>query len=179
MKTEELKAKGFTDEQIAFIMAENGKDIAREQEKTSAQKTAAENYKSQLETAQEALKGFSGVDVAELNGKIKSLSESLAAKESEYQAKLSDMEFDSFLAAAIKESGARSDKTVKPFLDLDSLKASKNREADVKAALEAVKTENDYLFTPSEPAPMFIAKGGGGAGDNLSAVRAAMGLSNE
>lgn len=27
MKTEDLKAQGLTDEQIAFVMAENGKDI--------------------------------------------------------------------------------------------------------------------------------------------------------
>ena len=33
MKTEDLKAQGFTDEQINFIMAENGKDIKREKDK--------------------------------------------------------------------------------------------------------------------------------------------------
>ena len=31
MKTEDLKAQGLTAEQIAFVMAENGKDIKREQ----------------------------------------------------------------------------------------------------------------------------------------------------
>ena len=30
MKTEDLKAQGFTDEQIKYIMAENGKDIEAE-----------------------------------------------------------------------------------------------------------------------------------------------------
>lgn len=44
MKTEDLKAQGLTDEQIAFVMAENGKDINRE-------KVKADSYKSQLETA--------------------------------------------------------------------------------------------------------------------------------
>ena len=33
MKTEDLKAQGLTDEQIAFVMAENGKDINREKVK--------------------------------------------------------------------------------------------------------------------------------------------------
>lgn len=31
MKTEDLKAQGLTDEQIAFVMAENGKDINRKE----------------------------------------------------------------------------------------------------------------------------------------------------
>ena len=40
MKTEELKAQGLTEEQITFVMAENGKDIKREQDKAArARKT--------------------------------------------------------------------------------------------------------------------------------------------
>jgi hypothetical protein len=33
MKTVDLKAQGLTDEQITFVMAENGKDINREKVK--------------------------------------------------------------------------------------------------------------------------------------------------
>ena len=29
MKTEELKAQGLTEEQISFVMAENGKDLKK------------------------------------------------------------------------------------------------------------------------------------------------------
>ena len=32
MKTEDLKAQGLTDEQISFVMAENGKDLKKLQE---------------------------------------------------------------------------------------------------------------------------------------------------
>ena len=66
MKTEDLKAKGLTDEQIAFVMAENGKDVKREKDK-------ADSYKTQLDTAKESLKAFDGVDVAELKNKITTL----------------------------------------------------------------------------------------------------------
>ena len=55
MKTEELKAKGLTDEQIAYVMAENGKDVKREKDK-------ADTYKTQLETAKESLKAFDEQD---------------------------------------------------------------------------------------------------------------------
>ena len=38
MKTEDLKAQGLTDEQIAFVMAENGKDINRKVSPTTRNK---------------------------------------------------------------------------------------------------------------------------------------------
>ncbi len=66
MKTEDLKSQGLTDEQIAFFMAENGKDVKGEKDK-------ADSYKSQLDTAKESLKAFDGVDVAELKNKITTL----------------------------------------------------------------------------------------------------------
>lgn len=144
MKTEDLKAQGLTDEQIAFVMAENGKDVKREKDK-------ADSYKSQLETAQTALKEFDGVDVKDLQGKVKQLTTDIAAKETEYQSKLADLEFNSVLDGAISASGAKNAKVLKALLDLETLKGSKNRGEDIKSAIEAVKAENDYLFVSNEP----------------------------
>ena len=45
MKTEDLKAQGLSDEQINFVMAENGKDLKTLQDENAALKTE----KSQLE----------------------------------------------------------------------------------------------------------------------------------
>lgn len=44
MKTEDLQAQGLSEEQIKFVMAENGKDINRE-------KNRADGYKTQLDEA--------------------------------------------------------------------------------------------------------------------------------
>ena len=49
MKTEDLKSHGLTDEQIVYVMAENGKDVKREKDK-------ADSYKIQLDTAKESLR---------------------------------------------------------------------------------------------------------------------------
>lgn len=46
--------------------------------------TARDNYKEQLETAQNALKEFDGVDVKDLQGKIETLNNDLKTKETEY-----------------------------------------------------------------------------------------------
>ena len=144
MQRKFLEELGLEKDVIDKIMTENGNDI----EKIKADR---DNYKSQLETAQEALKGFEGVDVKELNSKIAQLNSDLAAKDSEYQQKIADMEFNSVLDNAITASGARNAKALKALLDVDALKSSKNQAEDIKSAIDAVKTDNGYLFNSDEP----------------------------
>ena len=107
----------------------------------------SDNYKSQLETAQTALQKFDGIDVDNLKGEIQKLTADLQKKETEYQTKLADMEFNNSLDSAITASGAKNLKAVRALLDVDTLKGSKNRDADIKNAIAAVKSENDYIFT--------------------------------
>lgn len=108
-------------------------------------------YKSQLDETQAALKGYDGVNVEELRGKISALEKTLADKETEHASKIADMEFDSELKAALTASKARNPKAVSALLDVDSLKASKNRDKDIADALEKIKSENDYLFESETP----------------------------
>ena len=110
-----------------------------------------DNYKTQLVTAQDALKKFDGVDVESLKGEIQKLTNDLQSKENEYQAKIADMEFNNSLNTAITASGAKNLKAVKALLDIDTLKDSKNRDEDIKSAIAAVKTDNDYMFKSDEP----------------------------
>ena len=109
-----LSEIGFTvpeDKKVDFekAFADNYKTVS-EVEKL---RTSRDNYKSQFETAQTALKKFEGVNVDELKGEIKKLNGDLATKETEYQTRIADMEFNSVLDGAISESGARNSKAVK------------------------------------------------------------------
>lgn len=113
-------------------------------------RTARDNYKSQLETAQNALKKFDGVNVEEMKNTIETLNSDLQKKETEYQNKIADMEFNSVLDGAITKSGAKNAKAVKALLDLEALKNSKNQAEDITKALESVKSENDFMFTDSD-----------------------------
>ena len=61
------------------------------------------------------------------------------------------MEFTAVLDNAIASSGARNAKALKALLDVDALKASKNRSDDIRSAIETAKKENDYLFVSAEP----------------------------
>ena len=144
MKREFLEGLGLEKDTIDKIMAENGSDINRE-------KAKADEYKSQLDTAKETLKGFEGVDVAQLQSEITKLNTDLANKDAEYNAKIADMEFTSMLDGAITGSKAKNSKAVKALLDLDKLKASKNQGEDIKTALEELRKSDSYLFGSDEP----------------------------
>lgn len=178
MKTDFLKDLGLTEDQIKAIMAENGKDIQREQDKAEKIESERDKYKDQLETSQNALKDFDGVDVKDLQSKIIKLNEDLKEKDTEYQGKLAEIEFNKLIDTAIAETGAKSAKAVKAFLDIDNLKTSKNQMDDIKSALEAVKTENDYLFASNEPIKNAVKSTNStqNSDNPLNAVRAAMGL---
>lgn len=150
MKREDVSKvfEGATDEQINAILDINSADIGKAKHKLEVER---DNYKDSLEAAQNALKEFENVDVKDLQGRVAQLTSDLAKKETEYKNKLSDMEFNSILDSAIAASGARNAKALKALLDLSALKESKNQSEDIKTAIEAVKSENDYLFASKEP----------------------------
>lgn len=148
MQRKFLEDLGLEKEVVDKIMDENGSDLEKAKTKLEAER---DNYKSQLETAQNALKEFEGVDIKDLQEKINTLNDDLKRKDTEYTQKIADMEFNSVLDGAINSSGAKNAKAVKALLDLESLKASKNQADDINKALEAVKTENDYMFESKEP----------------------------
>ncbi len=174
MKREDI-SKVFpeaTEDQITSLLDIHTADIGKA-------KKDGDDYKSQLDEVQKKLKEFEGVDVKELNGKIAALKQELSDKDKEYQQKMADRDFSDALKAAITAAGGRSDKAVMAMLDVDALKASKNRDADIKAALETCRKDNGYLFGKDEPIknPVGPTGGGTGGGDPLASMRAAFGLS--
>lgn len=141
-----------------------------------------DEYKSSLDTVNEKLKEFDGVDVNDLKGQITKLQGDLKAKDEEYAAKEADRLFSDTLKNAIKTAGGRNEKAVMAMLDMDVLKASKNQSEDIKKALETVKESDAYLFGSGEPFlnPVGPTGGGDNSGlNNLAAIRSAMGLPAE
>lgn len=139
MKREDLTAKGLTPEQVEFVMMEYGKEF-------NPLKVERDSYKTQLDTAQAALEGMKGVDVAGLQNQITELTTKLQGKDGEIEKIKSDFAFDALVKEAIRTASGRSEKAIMALLDLDALKASKNQAADIKTALDGLKKDNDYLF---------------------------------
>lgn len=181
MKREFLEGLELEKEVIDQIMAENGNDIEAEKAKAKAAEADRDNYKEQLDTATAELDKFKDVKPEELQQQITSLQQQLKDKDDEYKAKEADRAFRDSVAEAIKSAEGRNAKAVMALLDLDELKGSKNQKDDIKAAIEAVKADNDYLFGGNEPIqnPTHPTGGSGGKSGEDSALRAAMGLPAE
>lgn len=133
-------------EALNKAVAENYKTVAEFEKTKTKLETEKSGVEEQLRTVQESLKKFDGVNVDELKKQIEAANNQAAEKEKEYQAKLDDLEFSGLLDTAIAGAHAKNAKAVKALLDIDTLKGSKNRSEDIKAALEAVAKDNDYLF---------------------------------
>lgn len=175
MKKEDLVALGITEEQIAEIQKLNGIDIKREQDKLTQIETDRDKYKGDLENAQKTLEEFKDVNVEELKTKITTLTTDLETKDKEYKKELTERDFNDLIEKHITSVGAKNVKAVKALLDIDTLKESKNQEADIKALLETCKEENDYLFGSDEPIKNPIAPTGGkGEGEGMDAFKLAV-----
>lgn len=153
---------------IFDILSSLGIEI-QEDKKEALEKELAANYKTvaeydkqagklsqvldKLKTAEDGLKAFDGVDVDELKGQISQLQEQLRQKDTEYAERVANMEFDALLTSAVTAAKGKNAKAIRALLDVDALKASKNQEADIQAALEALQKDNEYLFE-SDKAPL-------------------------
>lgn len=141
MKREDVKNKipGITDEQLNWIMQENGADINREKSAATALQTQLDNANAQLKTAQDGLKAFDGVDVAGLQEQVTKL-------KADMKAQAEGFAFDNALDAAILGKKGRSVKAVRALLDLDTLKGSADRSTDIAKALDDAAKANPWAF---------------------------------
>lgn len=135
---------------IDAIMAENGNDInALKSDHAAAIKnieSERDTYKKQLEDAQNALKGFDGVDVEELKTKITDLTTEIDANKTKYETEIADIKFTNLLNSKVTAFGAKNAKAVMSLLNIEELKESKNQEQDIESALKAVKESDSYMF---------------------------------
>ena len=141
MKREDVKNKipGITDEQLNWLMQENGADINREKSAATALQTQLDNANAQLKTAQDGLKAFDGVDVAGLQEQVTKL-------KADMKAQAEGFAFDNALDAAILGKKGRSVKAVRALLDLDALKGSADRSTDIAKALDDAAKANPWAF---------------------------------
>ncbi len=93
----------------------------------------------QLQTATDTLKGFEGVDVEELQGKVKQLTDDMETQKTDYENKIAEMKFGTLIDNAISAAGGKNAKAIRALLDVETLKDSKNQTEEITAAIEACK----------------------------------------
>ncbi len=145
MRREDLRAiEGLTEEQINEIMRLHGQDEA-------AHNAAMQGLQAQLDTAQQGLAAFDGVNVEDLRNQITQLTNQMTAQAAEFA-------FTDVLRTAAREAGALDESDVIALLpNRATLRESKNQAEDVKNAFADLKSHKPYLFQTGTPAP---AEGG-------------------
>ena len=146
MKREDVKNKipGITEEQLNWIMTENGNDINREKSVAEQFKTQLANANAQLKTALEGLAAFDGKKTPE------EYEAELAKLQSDMKAQAEGFAFDNALNTAILGKKGRSVKAVRALLDLDALKGSKDRSNNITKALDEAAKANPWAFGDTE-----------------------------
>lgn len=134
-------------------VAENYKTIAEHEKKVNRLTDDLAAEKKRADDAVETLKGFEGKDFDAIirdRDEWKTKHDNAVAA---HQKEQEEREFNEMLSTAISESKGKNNKAITALLDLDALRKSKNQEKDIKAALEGIKKDNEYLFDTTGTPP--------------------------
>lgn len=145
MKTEDLKAKGLNDEQIAFVLEEKGKSIAKLEKEIT--KLTSENaaLKDRAEMAEEMLKSFDGINPDDMKKEIGEWKKKAEDAEKEYQQKIYDRDFTDTLRKElenIKFSSEAAKRSVMSDIKAADLRLKDGKILGLNDFLEQLK-END------------------------------------
>ena len=170
-----------------------------EDKKKDFEKAVLENYKTasdydnqvdkvtnltdQLNSAKEAMKKFEGVDPEALKNQIADLNQKLTDKETEYQNKIADRDFQDSVKGMIAKYKGRNEKAIMALLDMDTLKASKNQNEDLEKAFKELSEAEDSKMLFGENVqvdgrgnPIGSFTNGGGGDAQTAQMRSIMGL---
>lgn len=173
----------LTDEQSKAIQEEvnaNYKTIAdynKQKDKLDLANTQLQETKDAFEDFK---KGYEGVDIDELKGKVDTLTQQLADKDTDYQKKLDTIELTNELKENLRNEKCIDIDLAMTQFNLDELLASKNRSQDIQNTMKNL-VENKKMLFQQEPQPKGGINLGGGTGGNddkahENLLRQAMGL---
>lgn len=149
MKTEDLKTQGLTDEQINFVMAENGKDLKKLQKENATLTSDRDTWKEKAETAEEALKGFEGIDPAQVQTQLAEYKKKAEDAEKDRDAKLYERDFADALRTAldgVKFSSEAAKKAVMADIEEAGLKLKDGKILGLNDLIAQMKEKDASAF---------------------------------
>lgn len=182
MKREFLEGLNLESAVIDQIMAENGKDIEREKQKTLTAQEAAKNTAAQLEKANKTLEGFA--DHEQIKADVEKYKAEAEATKKEAAAKIASLERTAHVKDFLSDKKFVNDITrdaiaAKLTEQLGSEESKGKSLNDLFTAL--TKDQKNILADDTAPSPPVQGsmKGTSHAADERAAARAVMGLPPE
>lgn len=154
----EILGEQYTEEIDKKVSAEIGRGFVAKGD-FNAKNDALKAAQAQLAEANQAIEGFKAMDIDGVKKAAEDWKQKFEQAQKDADARVAAIQFDAMLDSAITSARGRNAKAVKALLDVDALKASKNQEADVSAALESLKKDSGYLFESETPPPYAAGTG--------------------
>lgn len=186
MKTEDLIALGLTEEQANKVFAMHGKALNAEKQKVTAAEEERDNYKTQLDTANDTLKKFEGIDPEKIKDEIQTYKNQAEEAQKDYDRKITQRDQRDWITQKLDEYGVSSPYARKQlmaecmaeegglpwkkgaFLGFDDfMKSAKEKDSGLYQTAEE-KAEAEKAAAEQKKAPAFTgaaSEGGGGGTD--------------
>lgn len=108
MKTEELTAIGLTEEQATQVLAINGKDIEKHKKQITAVEGERDAFKAQLDTANETLKKFEGIDPQQIQTELQTYKTKAEEAEKKFTREMTQRDQKDWIGKKLDEYGVTS-----------------------------------------------------------------------
>lgn len=130
-------------------VAENYKTVAEFDKRVGKLESERDAHKDRADTAEEALKGFEGIDPADLNDQIEKWKQKAEQAEKDAQAKLEERDFNDALKAEMegyKFTSAAAKKAVMSEIQAAGLKLKNGKILGLSDLIEQIKKDDASAF---------------------------------
>lgn len=141
MTKEELKELGLEDEAITTIF-KNFVPKGQFNKVNDENKAMKEDIKALKENSENS---------AELKEAMTKLQKDAKEREEAYTKEVEQLKLDNALTLAIKNAGAKGEKAMRAYLDLEKIKLEDGKLVGAEEQIEALKTAEAWLFTNNTP----------------------------
>ena len=156
-------------------VAENYKTVAEHEKKVNRLADDLSAEKKRADDAVETLKGFEGKDFDAITRERDEWKRKHDENQQKYQHEQEEREYNADLEAAATAAKCRDLKALTAHLDHEALRKSRNRKADMEAAINAQRTERGYLFEDNGGTPRFADPNGNGGNSGGGNTRPELG----
>ncbi len=169
MKRDLLKEHGFSEEQINFVMAENGKDVNSLKEQINNLTGERDGLQKQIDDRDKQLNTLkkSAKDNEELQSQIKQLQDENKTAKQNYQDQLAKQNKSFKIEGALRDAKAKNIKTVLPLIDTEKVSVNDDGTLNgLSEQLDNIKQDNGFLFGEENKTPRVEIKNGFQDGNN-------------
>lgn len=170
MKTEDLKNQGLTDEQISFVMSENGKDIEKFKTENETNKTELKSVKEQLKSVNETIESYKNMNIEDIKKSADDYKAKFEQSENERKSEIEKLKLSHAIDNALTKAGAKNLNAVKATLDLSNVKLDGDKLLGFDDLLKNSKEQDSYLYDDAQQSQGTGSTGNFGKQNNQSSI---------